>query len=73
MTGTSPWGRSRRAAAPQPEIKDAAALRNTYGLVVAEADLLGDAELELLAADADRRLAEGPRRGRPRVGAAHLR
>jgi len=58
MTGTSPWGRSRPAAAPQPEIKDAAALRDTYGLVVAEADLLGDAELELLAADADRRLAE---------------
>ncbi|MFN8190782.1 MAG: phosphoadenylyl-sulfate reductase [Nocardioidaceae bacterium] len=59
MTATSPWGRSRPAA-PRPAIKDAAALRQSYGLVVADVERLGDAELELLAADADRRLADAP-------------
>ncbi len=59
MTAASPWGRARPTA-PRSDIKDATALRQSYGLVVADVERLGDAELELLAADADRRLADAP-------------
>jgi len=39
-------------------VKDARELEQAYGVVVADAERLGDAELELLAADAGQKLAE---------------